>query len=118
MQAAHAGIQAAHAFPTDDPSPNLVVLAVGDASALARAVTRARDADVPITTFFETDDDMGFTAAATAPLTRAQGRIFRDYRLWQHPDVAQRQSSRALNAESESSTLSIGSCGEPGFVRG
>jgi hypothetical protein len=82
VQAAHAGIQAAHAFPTDNPSPNLVVLEVDDGSALARAVNQAREADVPITVFFETDDEMGFTAAATAPLERARSKVFRDYRLW------------------------------------
>jgi hypothetical protein len=93
VQAAHAGIQAAHAFPSSDPSPNLVVLEVADGSHLARAVTAAQNADVPITTFFETDDEMGYTAAATAPLTREQSRIFRDYHLWQPAAVARRPSA-------------------------
>ena len=81
VQAAHAAIQATNSFPNVRPS--LVVLEVEDASHLARAVTKARAAGIDITVFFETDDDMGYTAAATGPISdKSVRKHFRDYSLW------------------------------------
>lgn len=65
--------------------PNLVLLEVADVRALGKAVSDLKAQGIEITPFFETDDDMGFTAAATGPLGPEQRKLFRKYRLWSAP---------------------------------
>jgi hypothetical protein len=79
VQAAHAAIQATNLFPSSDP--NLVVLEVENQADLVRASDRLKMSGIENAAFFEPDNDLGFTAAATAPLKHEQRRFLRGYRL-------------------------------------
>lgn len=82
MQACHACVEAArHLSRQDDTIPNLIVLGVPDQSGLDAAVSRLRDAGVPLCVFTEPDIGGQPTALATAPVYGRDRKLFREFRL-------------------------------------
>lgn len=84
VQAVHASMGAAARFG-DPPHNHVALLAVPDRAALERAAEDLTLAGIPFHIFFEPDDDAGWTALATQPLTRREGRLFRNTPLWRAP---------------------------------
>lgn len=83
VQAIHAAIEAAKAFPDRlDPDPNLVLCEVADEAELCRAGRRLEAAGVPLRAFHEPDLNMQLTAIATAPVRGPLRRHFQRYPLF------------------------------------
>jgi hypothetical protein len=82
VQAAHAVMEAAWAFPRPACPTHLALLAVPDEQTLSLAAGRARERGIALVMFHETDGDMGYTAFCTAPLTGKARNAFRRYPLW------------------------------------
>lgn len=81
VQACHAGMGAAARF--GEPEHNhLALLAVRDETELGDWAERLRDTGIAFHAFYEPDDATGWTALATQPLTRGQGRALRRLPLW------------------------------------
>jgi len=90
VQVGHACLQAGATFLQPAMPAHLVVLAVPSVGALQDALARAAANGVPCVVFHEPDDNLGLTAAASAPLTGAARRVFRRYPLWHAPGVLPR----------------------------
>jgi hypothetical protein len=90
VQVGHACLLAGAVFPQPAVPAHLVVLAVPSTLALYDAVARAASLGVPCVIFHEPDDDLGATAAASAPLTSPACRAFRRYPLWSAPGALPR----------------------------
>jgi hypothetical protein len=83
VQVGHACLHAGATFPQPTLPAHLVVLAVPSGGALQDALDRAAARGIPYCVFYEPDDQLGLTAAASAPLTGAARQVFRRYPLWQ-----------------------------------
>jgi hypothetical protein len=80
VQSVHAGIQATALFPSREPW--LVVCAVPDAATLRRAKEDLAESDIDSALFYEPDNELGYTALATAPITREKRKVLSRYPLW------------------------------------
>ena len=85
VQAGHACLEAGRRFQPEE-NCHLVVLRVPDEIELRLAVQQAEAVGIHFASFFEPDDDLGLTAACTAPLASQQRRFFRRYALWNITD--------------------------------
>jgi len=89
VQACHSAQDAGNLFsqPSNEPS-HMAVLSVPNERSLLEAIDKIENSGVKMTVFFEPDsvDDgdipMGYTAAASTPVTGEQRRVFRKYPLW------------------------------------
>lgn len=82
VQVGHACLEAAwRSGPPPEPC-NLVVLALPSQAALQDALERLAAAGIAMVSFSEPDDDLGLTAACSAPISGRERAIFRRYRLW------------------------------------
>jgi hypothetical protein len=62
---------------------NMVVLSVGSEEMLLRTVSKTEQAGIKWAVFYEPDDNMGHTAACSAPLSDIETkRVFRKFQLW------------------------------------
>lgn len=80
VQSTHAAIQMTNLFPSRDPY--LVVLEVENQHELLRAKVRLDEIGIECVPFYETDYDLGFTAAATRAVSQKERRHLKDYKLW------------------------------------
>jgi hypothetical protein len=60
----------------------LIVLAVPSEASLIYTVERINQCGIQTAVFFEPDDQLGYSAAFTQPVTEQQRGIFRKYPLW------------------------------------
>jgi hypothetical protein len=87
VQAIHAAMGSAAKF--GEPEHNhLALLAVPDQATLLSWGCRLRALDIGFHAFFEPDNEMGYSALSTAPLTREQGFAFRSLPLWSCPTIS------------------------------
>ena len=82
MQVGHACIEAGNKFDQPSSPLFLVVLQVKNQNELMEAVERIERNGVKSTTFYEPDDDLGYTAACTEPVTGERRKLFRRYQTW------------------------------------
>lgn len=88
VQAAHVALEAGKQFIQPDISCHMAVLSVKNQEHLLKAVSDAQLKGIQMTVFHEpdcadgTDYSMGYTAAASQPITGEQRRIFKKYQLW------------------------------------
>ncbi len=85
VQVGHACLEAGRRFDWPELPCNLVVLGVATQADLQIIVERVALAGVRLALFHEPDDDLGLTAACTAPLTGPIRRILRRLPLWSEP---------------------------------
>jgi hypothetical protein len=88
VQACHAALEAGFLFERPEDHPHLVLLQVKDESMLLAEQARLEAEGIPHAMFFEPDNATGYSALATAPLSRESGRGFRRLALWTGPAVA------------------------------
>jgi len=81
VQVGHACLEAGRCFQPEEGC-HLVVLSVSDEIDLRSTVRQAETLGIRCVTFYEPDDDMGFTAACTEPITSQLRCLFRRYSLW------------------------------------
>jgi hypothetical protein len=86
VQAGHACLEAGRCFQPEEGC-HLVVLSVSDEIELQLAVRQAEAIGIRCASFFEPDDDMGFTAFCTEPVSDHQRRFFRRFHLWDSSDT-------------------------------
>lgn len=73
VQAVHAGMLSARAFPVENPW--LAILGVANTAELIAAQNKLSAAGIRTVLFHEDDDDLRATAFATEPLTGAQRNV-------------------------------------------
>ena len=83
VQVGHACLEAGFKFQKPDEPIHLVVVSIESETQLLTALERIRLVGIELVAFHEPDDDMGFTAACTEPLSAIYRREFRDYQLWE-----------------------------------
>ena len=83
VQTGHACLEAGGKFSQLRDKPSfLIVLAVLSEKSLIDAVERINQLGIQTVVFFEPDNQLGYTAACTQPVTDQQRGIFRKYPLW------------------------------------
>lgn len=82
VQVGHACLEAGFKFRRPDEVVNLVIVGVESEVHLLAALERMSLHGIQFVVFHETNDQMGFTAACTKPLTVAYRREFRSFPLW------------------------------------
>ena len=80
----HACLEAGFRFQQPVSTCNLVLLGVANEQQLLLAVERIETAGIRCAVFNEPDDEMGYTAACSEPVTREQRRHCRKFPLWGH----------------------------------
>ncbi len=90
VQVGHACLLAGTRF-VPDAGCHLVVLGVPGEARLLAAVAEAEMAGIRCVVFFEPDDDLGDTAACTAPVDVDARPLFRRYALWRARSAAPRE---------------------------
>lgn len=88
VQACHAALEAGFLFQRPQDHPHLVLLEVKDEGTLLDEQARLEAEGIPHAMFFEPDNETGYSALATAPLSREAGRAFRRLPLWKGPRAA------------------------------
>jgi hypothetical protein len=85
VQVAHVCLEAGYRFgrPAGESCP-LVLLGVPSEAHLRDAVTWLEASGARCATFYEPDDELGWTAACTEPLDHSCRRLLRRFPLW-HP---------------------------------
>jgi len=81
VQVGHACLEAGRRFQPEEGC-HLVVLSASNEIDLQLAVQQAEAIGIRCASFFEPDDDMGFTAFCTEPVSGHHRRFFRRYALW------------------------------------
>ena len=89
VQVGHACLEAGFKFQKPDEIVNLVVISIESELHLLATIERMSLSGIQFVLFHEPDDQMGFTAACTQPLTITHRREFRTFPLW--------KSSREVN---------------------
>jgi hypothetical protein len=82
VQACHAALEAGFLFQRPQDHPHLVLLQVTDERRLLAEQARLEVEGIQHAMFFEPDNATGYSALATAPLSREAGRAFRKLPLW------------------------------------
>ena len=82
VQVGHACLVAGRLF--DQPeNGNMVVLSVQSEEQLLRSVATTEQAGIKWALFYEPDDNLGHTAACTAPIADSETkRLFRKFQMW------------------------------------
>jgi hypothetical protein len=86
VQVGHVCLEAGNQFdqPTSVPV-HLVLLEVASERHLQSAVAWLELQGIQVVVFWEPDDNMGHTAACTAPLVGTSRQIFKRFPLWRNP---------------------------------
>jgi hypothetical protein len=87
VQACHACLEAGFAFPAPHSAVFLVLVAVKDEQELENIKKSLELHGIQSKMFYEPDDNMGYSAIATEPLTEDKRKFFRKYELWK-PETA------------------------------
>ena len=82
VQVGHACLEAGFQFQRPIEIVNLVVIGIESETHLLATLERMSLRGIQFVVFHEPDDQMGFTAACTEPLTIAYTREFRKFPLW------------------------------------
>lgn len=85
VQACHATLEAGFLFQRPNEHPHLVLLQVADEETLLAERARLEAEGIQHAVFFEPDNETGYSALATAPISREVGRAFRKLPLWKEP---------------------------------
>ena len=98
VQSNHATFEVARRLQSHnlDEIPSCVVIGVPDKPALFRAVEKLRLNGIQHEVFYEPNDNLGLTAAATAPIAQEQRRALSNYRLWREPETEPMQANPAV----------------------
>jgi hypothetical protein len=80
VQVAHACLNAGAQFGAPD-GHNVVLCRVDDEPSLLKEVQRAEAAGIPMSLFHEPDNDVGYSAACSAPVMGGQRAAFRHCQL-------------------------------------
>lgn len=81
VQASHATLEAGRRFDWEDHT-HMVILGINNEEELLQALERTREHGIEYELFFEPDDNMGYTAACTEPISGKDRNVFRKYNLW------------------------------------
>lgn len=82
VQAVHAGMQAIHEYKGLERDTRLVLLSVKDEYDLLYWKEKTQDLQINHEVFFEPDNEIGWSALATAPISRREGKIFKKLPKW------------------------------------
>jgi len=82
VQVGHACLEAGFKFQKPNKTIHLVVVCVESKIQLLAALERVNLRGIQFVLFHEPDDQMGYIAACTQPLTVSYRREFRDFPLW------------------------------------
>ena len=82
VQVGHACLEAGFKYPRPDEIINLVLLAVISEKQLFDSLGKLDATGINYALFYEPDDQMGYTAACTEPLTGFHKREFHNFQLW------------------------------------
>jgi hypothetical protein len=82
VQVGHACLEAGFKFQKPSEIVNLVVVGIESEIHLLATLERMSLRGIQFVLFHEPDDQMGFTAACTKPLTVAYRREFRKFPVW------------------------------------
>ena len=89
VQLGHACLEAGRRFKQPEIPCNLVVLKVGSEAGLRCAIEEMEIAGIGCAVFYEPDENMGYTAACTEPVTHLQRCLFRHFPLWTEEEALQ-----------------------------
>ena len=82
VQVGHACLEAGRRYMGSDEAPNLVLLGLASERQLLDALGRLDVRGIGYAAFHEPDDQMGYTAVCTEPLSAERGSAFQRMRLW------------------------------------
>jgi hypothetical protein len=82
VQVGHACFSAGLKCQISDEEVNLVLLSMDSEKQLLASLGALNAAGIKYVVFHEPDDEMGYTAACTEPLTGTYRREFHNYQLW------------------------------------
>jgi len=82
VQVGHACLEAGFKFQKPNEILHLIVVCVESETHLLATLERLGLRGIQFVVFYEPDDEMGYTAACTQPLTPAFRREFRGFSLW------------------------------------
>jgi hypothetical protein len=82
VQVGHACLEAGHRFEQPQEPCHLVLLSVDSEKELQIVVERAELSDARCVVFYEPDNNLGWTAACTEPVTGINRRVFQRLPLW------------------------------------
>lgn len=82
VQASHAALEAGFSFQKPQNTAFLVLFSVETQEKLLKIADNLEKSGVKSVLFFEPDDNMGYSALATEPISEEKRRIFRRFRLW------------------------------------
>lgn len=85
VQVGHACLEGGFQFKKPDETIHLIVIGVESETYLLATLERIGLKGIRFVVFHEPDDELGFTAACTQPLSAAYRREFRDFPLWELP---------------------------------
>ncbi|MFT3891394.1 MAG: hypothetical protein QM730_07145 [Anaerolineales bacterium] len=85
VQIGHACLEGGFQFKRPDETIHLVVVGIESEKHLLATLERIGLKGIRFVVFHEPDDEMGFTAACTQPLSATHRREFRDFPLWEPP---------------------------------
>jgi len=91
VQVGHVCLEAGHRFEQPQEPCRLVLLSVASEKQLQVVVEQAELSGVRCVVFYEPDDNLGWTAACTEPVTGINRRVFRRLPLWQADATNQRE---------------------------
>jgi hypothetical protein len=80
---AHTCLEAGFKYQRPNENIHLVVVHVASETQLLSAVERIGAQGIQFTVFHEPDDEMGYTAACTEPVSPVYRREFRNFPLWE-----------------------------------
>jgi hypothetical protein len=83
VQVAHICLEAGFKYQRPNENIHLVIVHVESETQLLTAVERIGAQGIQFVVFHEPDDEMGYTAACTEPLSPIYRREFRGFPLWQ-----------------------------------
>jgi siroheme synthase (precorrin-2 oxidase/ferrochelatase) len=81
-QAIHAGIEAGAQYADKNTKPHLAFCTVPDVAELVKIEETCQKRNIAYVLIDEPDDNLGFTAIATEPIAKSQGKYFMQYPLW------------------------------------
>jgi hypothetical protein len=79
VQASHAALEAGNRF---GPHSHLVLIAAEGEDTLLKAAAQLNEQGIELETFFEPDENAGYTAFCTQPLQGEQRKPLRKYQLY------------------------------------
>lgn len=83
VQVSHASLEAGSKFLQTHDSPYVVLIGIKNSEELLDVQDLLNIRNIDYSMFYEPDDNMGYTAICTSPVSRKRKGIFKNFNLWE-----------------------------------